>query len=165
MGYYTVLCDYLSDNPGQYRADNFYQVSTTDKDRVLEVAKKECISGILAYASYPAAPTAAYVAEKMGLPRNPYRSVELLCEKDKFRKFLADNGFCTPKAKGYTDPSVAYDEIQSGVFKLPVIVKPVDSSGSKGINRIDSLAGVKEHLCRQPFETDVKDTIPGQFRT
>ena len=62
LGYFTVLCDYLPDNPGQYIADKFYQVSTTDKEAVLDVAKKENINGILSYASDPAAPTAAYVA-------------------------------------------------------------------------------------------------------
>lgn len=41
LGYYTVLCDFLTDNPGQYVADKFYLVSTTDKDAVLEVAQKE----------------------------------------------------------------------------------------------------------------------------
>lgn len=74
LGYYTVLCDYLNDNPGQYHADKFYLVSTTDKDAVLKVAMEESVSGVLAYASDPAAPTAAYVAEKMGIPGNPYES-------------------------------------------------------------------------------------------
>ena len=36
LGYYTVLCDFLTDNPGQYEADKFYLVSTTDKDAVLK---------------------------------------------------------------------------------------------------------------------------------
>lgn len=146
LGYLTVLCDYLPDNPGQHYADKFYLVSTTDKDAVLEVARKERIDGILAYASDPAAPTAAYVAEKMGLPGNPYASVDLLCNKDKFRAFLADNGFCTPKAKGYTSTAEAYSDLEAAVFRFPVIVKPVDSSGSKGVGRIDSLDQAREAL-------------------
>ena len=137
-GYYTVLCDFLPDNPGQYTADKFYLVSTTDKDAVLEVAQKEQVDGVLAYASDPAAPTAAYVAEKMGLPGSPYESVEILCNKDKFRALLKENGFCTPEAKGYTDIEDAILDIQNGYFKYPIIVKPVDSSGSKGVSRIDS---------------------------
>lgn len=138
LGYETVLCDFLPDNPGQYHADKFYMVSTTDKNAVLEVAEKEKINGILAYASDPAAPTAAYVAEKLGLPGSPYESVNILCNKDQFRTFLAEHGFCTPKAKGYGNVASALDDIQTGVFRLPVIVKPVDSSGSKGVGRIDS---------------------------
>lgn len=137
-GYYTVLCDYLPDNPGQHHADKFYLVSTTDFEAVLDVAKKEQVNGVVAYASDPAAPTAAYVAEQLGLPGNPFRSVEILSNKDMFRQFLAENGFCTPKAHGYTDASEALRDIASGSFRLPVIVKPVDSSGSKGVSRIDS---------------------------
>ena len=59
LGYRTVLCDYLPDNPGQYVADSFHLVSTTDREAVLEVARAEGVSGALAYASEPAAPTAA----------------------------------------------------------------------------------------------------------
>ena len=72
MGYYTVLCDYLPDNPGQYAADKFYLVSTIDKEAVLEVARQERVDGVVAYASDPAAPTAAALSylgsSKAGLP-------------------------------------------------------------------------------------------------
>ena len=146
MGYYTVLCDFLTDNLGQYIADKFYLVSTTDKKAVLDVAKKEKIDGILAYASDPAAPTAAYVAEKLGLPGSPYESVEILCNKDRFRKFLAENNFCTPKAKGYEKMEYALKDLTSDFFKYPVIVKPVDSSGSKGVGRIDRYEEAKEKI-------------------
>lgn len=132
-GYYTVLCDYLTDNPGQYEADKFYLVSTTDKDAVLKVATDEKVDGILAYASDPAAPTAAYVAEKLGLPTNPYESVETLCNKDRFRNFLKKNGFNTPNSAGYSDKNV-----DTSLFSLPVIIKPVDSSGSKGATVLHS---------------------------
>ena len=146
LGYYTVLCDYLTDNPGQYVADKFYLVSTTDKDAVLDVAKKENIDGILAYASDPAAPTAAYVSEKLGLPGSPYESVEILCNKDKFRKFLSENGFCTPRAAAYTKTETALMDLKNSKFNYPVIVKPVDSSGSKGVSRIDSIDEAIEKL-------------------
>ncbi len=132
LGYSTILCDYLPDNPGQYKADKFFLVSTTDKEEILEIAKKENIDGVVAYASDPAAPTAAYVAEKLGLPGNPYESVEILCNKNKFRRFLTSNGFFTPTARGYTDIKTAEHDITSGVFRFPIIIKPEDSSGSKG---------------------------------
>ena len=139
LGCETVLCDFLPDNPGQYAADKFYLVSTTDKDAVLDVARKEQVDGVLAYASDPAAPTAAYVAEKLGLPGNPYESVEILCNKDKFRAFLKEHGFCTPDAEAYTSVEDALAELHNGRFRYPVIVKPVDSSGSKGVGRVDRL--------------------------
>lgn len=142
LGYYTVLCDYLNDNPGQYHADKFYLVSTTDKESVLEIAKKENVNGVLAYASDPAAPTAAYVAEQLGLPTNPTESVEILCNKDKFRAFLAENGFNTPHAKGFDNFDDIY--VSKNEFKLPVMIKPVDSSGSKGATVLYSWDNLNE---------------------
>lgn len=146
MGYYTVVCDYLDDNPGRLIADKFYLVSTTDKEAILKVAKEEGISGILAYASDPAAPTAAYVAEQLHLPGSPYESVEILCNKDKFRDFLSRNGFFTPKAKGYSNIDEALTDINSEFYKFPIIVKPVDSSGSKGVGIANANSEAEEVL-------------------
>ena len=144
LGYYTVLCDYLPDNPGQYEADKFYLVSTTDKDAVLKVARNEQVDGVLAYASDPAAPTAAYIEEKLGLSGAPYHSVETLCNKDQFRKFLIENGFSTPKAKGYASAEDALKEKEN--FEFPIIIKPVDSSGSKGATVLQTEDGLKNAL-------------------
>ena len=142
LGYYTILCDYLSDNPGQFHADKFYLVSTTDKDAILKVAQEEGVDGVLAYASDPAAPTAAYVSEKLGLRTNPYNAVEILCNKDKFRKFLSENGFNAPQASGYSMIDEVKRDIQK--FHLPIIIKPVDSSGSKGATVLHSLENLDE---------------------
>lgn len=142
MGYYVITCDYLPDNPGHKFADEYYNVSTTDSQAVLELAQKLKIDGIVAYASDPAAPTAAFVGEKMGLPCNPYKSVKILTEKDLFREFLQNNGFNSPKAKGYTNLADAERDINT--FKFPVMVKPVDSSGSKGVVKIESAACLED---------------------
>ncbi|PIY68582.1 carbamoyl-phosphate-synthetase [Candidatus Roizmanbacteria bacterium CG_4_10_14_0_8_um_filter_39_9] len=142
MGYYVITCDYLPNNPGHKFAHEYYNVSTTDKVCVLDLAKKLQIDGILCYASDPSAPTAAYVAEKIGLAGNPYSSIEILTNKDLFRKFLSENGFHTPKAHGYSALADAICDINS--FKMPVMVKPVDSSGSKGITKISSKQDLKK---------------------
>lgn len=144
LGYETVLCDYLPDNPGQYHADRFYQTSTTDKEAVLALAEQEKIDGIIAYASDPAAPTAAYVAEKMGLPTNPYASVETLCNKDLFRNFLSQSGMNAPQAGGYSTKEQAKADLNR--FSLPVMVKPVDSSGSKGATVLHDWDGIDKAL-------------------
>ncbi len=139
LGYETVLCDYLPDNPGKDHAHRFYQVSTTDKTAILNVAKQEGIHGIVAYASDPAAPTAAYVAEQMDLPGNPAESVEILCNKDRFRRFLVENGFNAPRSQGYAQGEDVLGSLQQ--FRLPVIIKPVDSSGSKGATVLHDWTG------------------------
>ena len=135
LGYRTVLCDYLPDNPGQYSADVFYQTSTTDREAVLDVARKEHIDGVLAYASDPAAPTAAYAAEKLGLPGNPLKSVEILSEKHLFREHLRRSGLPCPQAISFGVETVPDEVIRlTQPFHWPLVVKPTDSSGSKGVS-------------------------------
>lgn len=144
MGYFTVLCDYLPDNPGQYAADKFYLASTTDQASILQIAKEEQIDGILAYASDPAAPTAAYIAEQLSLAGNPYESVKTLCNKDLFREFLRKHDFNTPKSYSFSSSEAALRS--SAVFTYPLIIKPVDSSGSKGATVLHSADGLSDSL-------------------
>lgn len=141
LGYYVISCDYLPSNPGHKYADEYHNVSTTDKEAVLRLAKTLKVDGVVAYASDPAAPTAAYVCEKLGLPTSPYKSVEILSNKDLFRRFLQENGFNCPKAMGFVSYEDALEHIDE--FKLPVMVKPVDSSGSKGINKMTDKSQLK----------------------
>ena len=135
LGYNTVLCDFLPDNPGQHYADKFYLLSTTDKEAVLRVAQEEKIDGIVAYSSDPAAPTAAYVSEKMGLYGVPYKTAESFCEKHLFREFLKNNGFNVPWSIEITEST---DDKTLECVQLPAIIKPTDSSGSKGVTVIRS---------------------------
>ena len=139
LGYYTVLCDYLPDNPGQYVADKYYNVSTTDVEAVYKVAKEENVDGILAYASDPAALPAAIVAERLGLSTNPSASVAVLGVKHNFRKFLSENCFACPRNfifKFGTDSEEVKEKIQE--LHFPIVVKPTDSSGSKGVTVLKS---------------------------
>ena len=133
-GCHVIVCDYLPDNPGRCVSDEYYEVSTTDKFAVLALAEKLNIDGIVAYASDPAAPTAAFVSQEMNLPGNPYDSVCVLTRKDLFRDFLASSGFNSPRAGSYE----SFEDIDSCIdcFDLPVMVKPVDSSGSKGVVKV-----------------------------
>lgn len=139
LGYRTVLCDYLPDNPGRCHADSFHLVSTTDREAVLGVARAERVEGVVAYGSDPAAPTAAYVAELMGLPGNPYEAVSMLCDKERFRGMLRQEGFPAPRFFA-TGGSADADELvaRAGELACPVVVKPVDSSGSKGVSVVRS---------------------------
>lgn len=138
QGHYIITCDYLPDNPGHKLADEWHNVSTTDKDAVLALAKRLEINGIVAYASDPAAPTAAYVAEKMGLPGNPYQSVLALARKDLFRTFLKEHGFNVPRSHSFKDREQARAWLAE--IGVPAFIKPVDSSGSKGVTKLVDVA-------------------------
>lgn len=137
QGHYVITCDYLPDNPGHKLADEWHNVSTTDKEAVLALAQRLKIDAIVAYASDPAAPTAAYVAEKMGLPGNPYQSVLTLARKDLFRAFLKEHGFKVPRSQSFRDRDAARAWLEE--IGLPAFIKPVDSSGSKGVTKLSRL--------------------------
>lgn len=147
MGYYTVLCDYLPDNPGQYVADKYYNISTTNVESVYEVARSEGVKGILAYASDPAALPAAIIADRLGLPTNPPGSVAILGVKHKFREFLRENGLPCPKVYTF-HPEEDMDNIKESIknFSLPIVVKPTDSSGSKGVSMLEDLEGLRKAI-------------------
>lgn len=140
MGLRTVLIDYLPDNPGQFVADKWYQESTTDIEAVERIARNENVTGILAYASDPAALPAAIVASRLGLPTNPPESVEILGIKHKFRKFLQENGFACPKHFSFSpsDPIVK-TTTRIETLSFPIVIKPTDSSGSKGVSFLNSI--------------------------
>lgn len=136
LGVYVITCDYVPDNIAHKYSDEYCNVSIIDKEAVLKVAKELKIDGILSFACDPGVATAAYVAEKMGLPcSGSYESVSILQNKGKFRKFLTDNGFNVPVAKSYNVIEAALEDVE--LFNWPVIVKPTDSAGSKGVIRVD----------------------------
>ena len=144
LGHYVITCDYLEDNPGHQFAHEYYNVSTTDKEAVLKLAKKLKIDGIVCYVVDSGAATVAYVAEKLGLPSYSSKSIDILTNKDKFRQFQQENGFNIPRARGYSSYEEAEVDFQN--FKMPVMIKPVDSSGSKGISKIDNIGLLKEKV-------------------
>jgi len=56
QGHYVITCDYLPENPGHQFADEYHNVSTTDKEAVLKLSEDLGVDGIVAYASDPASP-------------------------------------------------------------------------------------------------------------
>lgn len=136
LGIYTITVDYLPDNIAHKYSDEYIDISIIDKEKTLKVAKEHNIDGIMSFACDPGVVTAAYVAEQMGLPNvGPYESVCILQNKGKFREFLQKNGFTVPTAKSYKSVSDALKDVE--IFHWPVIVKPTDSAGSKGVTRVD----------------------------
>jgi biotin carboxylase len=143
LGYRVVTSDNVPDNPGHALADTSYCVDTTHLDGILDVAVRERVNGVIAAATDVAVPTAAYVAEKLGLPGVPYETARLVCDKGAFRDFLAAREF--PVAPGFT--------VRDG-FEPPAeiftdrwwVLKPTCSSGSKGVFIITSLEEYQRRL-------------------
>lgn len=142
QGYYVITCDYLPNNIAHQYSDEYINANITDKEAILKIAMDKQIDGIMSFAVDPGVLTASYVAEKMGLPGCPYKSVQILQNKVLFRNYLSENGFNVPKAKGYKTYSDALQEIE--LFNFPIIVKPTDSAGSKGVSRVDHVKDLKD---------------------
>lgn len=116
-------------------ADVFYPISIVDKEQILETCQKEQIDGICTIASDVAAPTVAFVAEKMGLVGNSYEASLRANNKWLMRKSFTDAGVLCPKFICLTreDSDASY---LPSVMSLPLIVKPSDRSGSLSVNKI-----------------------------
>lgn len=133
-GHHVITCDYLPNNPGHQYADEYYNISTTDKEEVYKLAKRLKIDGIVAFGSDPSASTAAYVANKLNLPGNPFESVCILTHKDLYREFLRENQFSVPQFASFFNLEEALQYFKC--LKKIAIIKPVDSSGSKGVSKV-----------------------------
>ena len=145
QGYYVITADYLPNNIAHKWSDEYCNVSIIDKEAVLKEAQRLKIDGIMSFACDPGVVAASYVQNKMGLPSfGPFESVEILQNKDKFRAFLAKNGFNVPQAKGFDSVEAAMEEIYWCPW--PVIVKPTDAAGSKGVTRVDRAEDLKPAL-------------------
>lgn len=145
LGLYVITCDYLPDNPAHKVSDEYVNVSIIDKDATLAAAQQLQIDGIISFACDPGVVTAAYVAEKMGLPHSgSYESVSILQNKGRFRKYLSEHGFHVPTARGYHKIEDAINDVE--MYHWPVIVKPTDSAGSKGVTKVDDPAKLKSSI-------------------
>lgn len=145
QGYYIITADYIPDNIAHKYSDEYVNVSIIDKEAVLKVAQEKQIDGIMSFGVDPGVVSASYVQNKMGLPSfGPFESVEILQNKDKFRAFLTKNGFNVPQAKGFDSIDAAMNEIYW--YPWPVIVKPTDAAGSKGVTRVDRPEDLKAAL-------------------
>ena len=136
LGVYVITADYIPGNFAHRFSDEYVNVSVIDKDAVLKAAQDRMIDGIMAFGCDAGVVSAAYVAEKMGLPfQCSYEAACILQDKGLFRAFLAKHGFNCPHAKRYTDVNAPLEDVD--YFNWPVIVKPVDSAGSKGVTRVN----------------------------
>jgi biotin carboxylase len=129
MGLYVITCDYLPGNPGHNISDEYHNVSTTDLSAVLNLAKELSIDAIATFSSDPAIPTVAYIAENLNLPGPRFSAVEALSVKDKFRSLMQKAGLRTP-AFWVVESTELPQELD---IQAKYIVKPVDSSGSRGV--------------------------------
>ena len=133
-GHRVITADNRPRNPGHALAHASYNVSTLDIDGILRIAEQESIDGILTFGSDVSASTAAVVARELGLPGNSPESVDALSKKHLFRERLRGAGIDQMCSAHFSsrelDDAVRY----ARSFETDVVVKPADSSGSRGVS-------------------------------
>lgn len=141
--------------------DKFYPISIIDKEAILKVCQEEAIDGITTIASDTAVVTVNYVATRMGLRSNPDEYSEVTTNKYKMRQCFMDNDVPSPKFT-LADSSNHY---QITGFKFPLIVKPTDRSGSRGVEKVLDPVQLEEAIVRAQNESFEHKVIIEEFVT
>lgn len=145
LGYHVVTSGNRPEDLGHNYSDEFHNADFSDPEAMLSLSRQLQISAICACCNDFSAITASYVAEKLGLPgHDSYETTKVIHHKDLYREFASANGISTPKARGFSNTIAARDEIT--VFRFPIIVKPIDLTGGKGISVATNRSEAKASL-------------------
>lgn len=137
MGLYTLCFAWEEGAVCKGLVDEFYPISIVEKERILAICQQKHIDGICTIASDVAAPTVAYVAEKMGLVGNSYECAQKANNKYLMRQAFMQAGVDCPQ---FIRVLEATDETLENIrqsFQLPIIIKPSDRSGSLGVTKVE----------------------------
>ena len=144
MGWEVIVADRDVSVPGADLADKIIQADIADKNLVLEKAveihAKTPIDGVFT-AGTDFSTTVAWIADNLGLPGIPYATALDASDKSRMRKVLKEAGLPVPEFVVFTGAEDI--EALAGEMKFPVVVKPVDNMGSRGIKKVESLIDLK----------------------
>lgn len=138
LGYYVVTTGNKENDLGHKYADEYIKEDFSNKEKIYDLALKLKIDAICPCANDFAAISCSYVAEKLGFTHyDDYKTSLIIHHKDKFREFSIKHHLSVPMAKSFNSSEEVLNAINT--FKLPIIIKPIDLSGGKGIQKIDNL--------------------------
>ncbi|WP_319481181.1 ATP-grasp domain-containing protein [uncultured Draconibacterium sp.] len=142
-GYYTVLIDYTKNPPAKEYADEHLQESTLDKDLVVSIAKDYKAEVVISCCIDQANAIACYAAEKLSLPRPySYKTAINVTDKCLMKDIMAAHNVRTSK-------HVTVSEYDNNLFKnftYPLVTKPSDSTGSKGVRKANNSSELKNYI-------------------
>lgn len=135
LGFYVVTTGNRPQDLGHTYADEYRDTDFSNPEKMLELSKALDISAICPCCNDFSAMSCAYVAEQMGLPgHDPYEIAKIIHHKDRYREFALKNGIPSPGAMGAENEEEALMALDS--LSLPLIIKPVDLTGGKGISTV-----------------------------
>ena len=141
MGFQTHVFAWQCGDIGEKTADIFYPISITEKEKILDVCRKISVQAIASIGSDLAIHTVNYVSRAMGFPCNP-ESVDInATNKFHMRRAFEKAELPTP---GFVMMENNFSAEMLEGLTFPLIVKPVDRSGSRGITKVESLQQAKD---------------------
>ena len=160
MGIYTVCFAWEEGAVCRDICDEFYPISITEKKEILNVCKRIGINGILSIASDVAVNTVNFVASRLNLVGNSLSSATLSTNKFKMRNAFYNSGIPVPN---FIQLDAGNLKHEASGLKFPLIVKPVDRSGSRGITVVNEYKELEEAVEYALQESFIKRVIIEEF--
>lgn len=162
LGYYVITSGNRPEELGHIESDEYYPADFSDPEAMLNLAEELKINAICSCSNDFSAISSAYVAEQLDLPgHDSYETTKLLHHKDSYREFALSKGIPTPKAKGFSDLKSALVYIKG--LNFPLIIKPVDLTGGKGISTIYDFSEANKALANAFSISKSKRVIIEEF--
>lgn len=137
MLYETIAVSASGNYPGLSIADKSYHIDVREKEKILDIAIDENVNAILTDQTDISVPSVAYVAEQMGLPGIGYDCALRFTDKYIMRQYGQQLGIPVPKHLVASSLAEARDAAEKLGF--PLVIKPVDNQGSRGVTKINSI--------------------------
>lgn len=164
MGFYVITTNNRPDYPGHKYADEYVFADFSQYDYMVELCKKLQIDAISWGCSDPCALAACYIGEKLGLKgHDTYENGQIIHLKDKFKEFAAKINLKTPKSVQFVDMEKAFEF--EGTLPYPLIIKPVDLAGGKGIHVVNNSVEYKQAIECAFASSYVKRIVVEQYIT
>lgn len=140
LGYRVLVTDMYADRPAYAIADIHAVVDITDQAATLEIARLHQIDGVLCDTTDVGVPTAAYVAEQLGLPGLGHATALNCTNKGRMRQRTDEAGLTVPRYRLITSASEL--DVVAAALGYPVVVKPADNQSGRGVNRASNRDGL-----------------------
>jgi biotin carboxylase len=162
LGFHVITSGNRTDDLGHQYSDECHLEDFSDKQAMLRLAQQLRIDAICACCNDFSALSSAYVAEQMGLPgHDPYETAKIIHHKDLYRIFAIEHGIPSPSAEGFSTIEEALHALNQ--FQFPVIIKPVDLTGGKGISTVMQVEDAKGALTTAFQISRVKRVVVEEF--
>jgi len=161
MGHAVIAVSVEGNYPGFLVADKSYKIDVRDHEEIIKIALDEKISGILTDQTDISVPTVAYVARALGLPGIEVECALRFTNKYSMRRHCDRLGIPVPR---YAQVSSIHEALAlTKNFQFPLILKPVDSQGSRGVIQVNTLDELESAFQDVIIHSLVKQVICEEF--